>query len=73
MSLADTSSIGIDPIFITVKQAAQALSVSPWTVYQLLDAQRIESRYQGRKRLVSVASLRQYASDLPEYPQETSA
>lgn len=55
----------IDPIFITVADAAEALSLSRWQVYQLLDKQAIESRYQGTKRLVSVASLREYAEGLP--------
>jgi hypothetical protein len=56
---------GIDPIFVSVKQAATALSVTPWTVYQLANAGRIETRYEGRRRLVLVSSLREYADSLP--------
>lgn len=58
----------IDPIFVTVKTAASALALSEWQVYQLLDAQKIESRYQGRRRLVVVDSLREYARRLPSEP-----
>lgn len=58
----------ITPIFVSVKQAAQMLAISPWSCYQLLDAQAIESRYHGRRRLVSVESLRAYAASLPTYP-----
>lgn len=58
----------IDPIFISVKQAAEALSLTPWTVYRLLDDQKIASHYEGRRRLVSVSSLREYAANLPIYP-----
>ena len=61
----------IDPIFVTVKTAAGALGLSEWQVYQLLDAQKIESRYQGRRRLVVVDSLRHYARNLPtEAPEK---
>lgn len=55
----------IDPIFVSVKDAAAALGLSTWQTYQLLDAQKIESRYQGRRRLVVVESLREYARNLP--------
>lgn len=59
----------IDPIFVSVKQAAQALSISPWLCYQLLDEGKIASQYQGRRRLVRVDSLRAYADHLPTEPE----
>jgi excisionase family DNA binding protein len=59
----------IQPIFVSVKEAAQALSLTTWTIYRLLDQQLIESQYQGRKRLVSVASLHEYAQSLPRTPE----
>lgn len=62
----------LDPIFVSVKQAARALNISPWSCYQLLDAQKIESRYQGRRRLVVVESLRAYAAALPAYPEKSA-
>lgn len=62
----------MDPIFVSVKEAAEALGISQWVVYQLLDAKKIESRYQGRRRLVVVESLRSYAAELPEYPEKTA-
>lgn len=55
----------IDPIYVSVKEAARILGLSTWSVYQKLDQQLIESRYDGRKRLVVLASLREYAADLP--------
>jgi len=55
----------IEPIFLSVKDAAKALGISTWSVYQLLEAQAIESQYHGRRRLVSVTSLREYAANLP--------
>lgn len=56
----------LDPIYVSVKEAARMLGVSTWLMYQRLDAQAIESRYEGRKRLVVVESLRKYAAGLPE-------
>lgn len=64
---------GIDPIFISVKEAARALALSPWVTYQLLDKQEIDSHYVGRRRLVSVVSLRKYAAGLPTVPAGQSA
>lgn len=63
----------IGPIFVSVKQAASILGISPWSAYQLLDAQAIESRYHGRRRLVVVESLRAYAAGLPNYPDADAA
>lgn len=58
----------IDPIFTSVKDAARILDLSPWSVYKLLDAGAIDSVYQGKKRSVVVASLREYAANLPTTP-----
>lgn len=62
---------GIEPIFITVKQAAQALALSPGTVYELCYSGDIASRMRGTRRLVSVASVREYAAALPEGAPES--
>ena len=65
--------MGLIPIFISVKQAAQMLGISSWTCYQLLDQQAIESRYQGRRRLVDVESLKKYAKGLPKHPEVSAS
>lgn len=72
---ADAVSSGdsVTPIFVSVKDAARILGISPWSCYQLLDAQHVESRYHGRRRLVLLTSLRRYAENLPNYPAESSA
>lgn len=58
----------ITPIFVSVKEAAQILGLTNWSVYKLLDEQQIKSQYHGRKRLVNVESLREYAEGLPTTP-----
>lgn len=55
----------LEPIFVSVKEAARALNISPWSCYQLLDENKIASQYQGRRRLVRIDSLRAYADSLP--------
>lgn len=59
----------LDPHYVSVEEAADFLALSKWSVYKLLDSQTIESRYQGRKRLVVVTSLREYAEGLPRTPK----
>lgn len=63
----------IAPIFVSVKEAANMLGLTTWSVYQLLDRQAIESRYHGRRRLVVVDSLRDYAANLPTAPETPEA
>lgn len=63
----------IDPIFVSVKEAARILGLSTWSVYQKLDSQTIASQYEGRKRLVVLASLREYAANLPTTAPEPEA
>lgn len=60
----------LDPIYVSVKEAARMLGLSTWAIYQKLDQQVIESRYDGRKRLVLLASLREYAAALPTTAQK---
>jgi hypothetical protein len=56
------------PIFVSVKDAATMLGLTPGGAYELVDQQRIESRYCGRRRLVVVESLIEYAANLPSTP-----
>lgn len=62
-----------DPIFVSVNEAARILGLSPRAIYMKLDQQVIESRYEGRKRLVVFASLRDYAAGLPTSAPEPKA
>lgn len=63
----------LEPIFVSVKDAAKILGgISPWSVYELLNAGKIKSQYHGRRRLVNVASLREYAEALPDKAPESA-
>jgi excisionase family DNA binding protein len=61
-----------EPIFISVEETAQMLNLTTWSIYRLLDAQEIKSQYHGKRRLVRLASVREYADNLPEYPGTAS-
>jgi excisionase family DNA binding protein len=63
----------LEPHYVTVKQAAEFLALSPASVYALLDQQAIESRYKGRSRRVLVTSLREYAESWPASPEEKAS
>jgi len=49
------------------------LSLTTWSVYKLLDEQAIKSQYHGRRRLVVVESVHEYAASLPTTPPAESA
>ena len=58
------------PILVSVKRTAQILGdITTWQVYRLLEAGEIESRYIGRRRMVLLTSLREYAKNLPSRPE----
>lgn len=49
------------------------LDTTPWSIYQLLDDGKIESRYDGRRRKVFLTSVEEYAKGLPTEPAEKGA
>lgn len=54
----------IDPIFVSVIEAAVVLGLSRREIYRLMDDDEIESVERGRRRLVVVDSLLEYAARL---------
>lgn len=56
----------LEPMFVRVREAAAFLAVPEWRMYELLRKQLIESRYEGKRRLVLVSSLREFAEKLPD-------
>lgn len=57
--------MGIEPIFVSVQEAADALNITRGEMYKLAKGGPITSKLHGRRRLVSVDSLREYADGLP--------
>lgn len=54
-----------DSITVSVKVAAEMLGLSPYQIKKRCDAGRIESHFDGPRRLVLVDSLRAYVKNLP--------
>lgn len=53
----------MDPLFVSITEAAKALSLGRTSVYELINAGELETRKMGRRRLVTVASLKRLADD----------
>lgn len=72
MSPTDTQNL--EPIYVSVKQAAEMLSVKPWLIYQLLrdPANGLDARYLNSRRVITLASVRAFAADLPTERPEAS-
>ena len=64
--LPRTERRNMDQLLITVKEAADRLSLTPWSMYRLLDDKQVEDVYQGRRRYVVVSSLEEYVGNLRE-------
>ena len=65
--------MAIDPMYVSVEEAANFLALKKWAMYQLLDKGEVESRYKGRRRLVVTESLRKYGENLPTEREEPVA
>jgi excisionase family DNA binding protein len=65
---ARTANAANDPVIelTSVKEMARTLGISTKLAYRLLNQRVIESRYLGRRRLVSRASLNAFIEALPE-------
>ena len=48
-----------DKLLLTITEAGRLLRVSRWSIYQLLNARKLESITIGRRRLIPMASLDQ--------------
>lgn len=69
LDMADSTTTP-EAAFLTVKQAADRLAVSIWTVYTLLDSGELAGVYQGRRRYVTPAAIDAYIASLRPTPAE---
>jgi excisionase family DNA binding protein len=56
----------IEPALLSLSASAEFLSLSPNTLYRLIAAGKVKAVKHGAKTLLTLASLRDYASSLPE-------
>lgn len=74
MSKPDTSPDNLDPVNVSVKTAARLIGVTPWSIYQLLNDPDcpLDSGYFGKRRLITLESVRRFASNLPSERPESA-
>lgn len=66
----------VEPVLVTVKQAAQMLACTPATVYELAAAGTLTKRYlkkDGRNFRLSAEQVREYAANLPTTTTATAS
>ena len=51
----------MEPIFVSITDAAKALNLGRTSIYELIRSGELETRKMGRRRLVTVDSLRRLA------------
>lgn len=51
----------MDPIFISITDTAKALNLGRTSIYELINTGQLDTLKMGRRRLVSVASIKQLA------------
>lgn len=54
----------LEPILISVKEAARLLNLTDWSVYQMCDSGELASGKKGKRRMVSMASVKEYADQI---------
>lgn len=53
-----------EPILISVKEAARLLNLTAWSVYQMCDSGELASGKKGKRRMVSMAAVKEYADQI---------
>lgn len=61
----NVTELPMEPLLISLKDAAPVLGLSYYGFYELVEAGTIPSVYQGRRRYVTPESLRAYVAKLP--------
>lgn len=56
----------MDPLLLTVKEAAEVLRMSTSRVYDLMRARQLRSHKVGRARLIPAEALREFVESLGE-------
>ena len=56
----------IEPMFVSVRDAAKILAESPWTIRDKLRRKVLAGKKSGRRTLVVMASIRAHAESLPD-------
>jgi excisionase family DNA binding protein len=62
---ADTVSISNEgPLLLTIPEVCDALNVTRWSVYQLINRRRLKAVRIGRRRLIAAVDLATFVEEL---------
>ncbi len=64
---------GLPAALLTLNEAAQVLRISRWTMYQLINKNRLKTVRINERRLITTQDLRQFIEGLREEREATSA
>ncbi len=53
----------MEPLFVSINEAAKSLNLGRTSTYSLINEGKLETRKIGRRRLVTVASIRRLAGE----------
>lgn len=53
----------METLFVSINDTGKALSLGRTSVYKLIGEGKLETRKMGRRRLVTVASIRRFAGE----------
>lgn len=56
-------------MLLSVRETAQALSLTEWSIYRLLDSGALRGVYQGRRRYIPREDLERYIASLSSTPE----
>ena len=68
-----SESTGLPEPLLTLNEAAQVLRISRWTMYQLINKNRLKTVRINERRLVTTQDLRQFIEDLRDEEEVTNA
>ena len=68
-----SESAGLPVALLTLNEAAQVLRISRWTMYQLINKNRLKTVRINERRLVTTQDLRQFIEDLRDEEEVTNA
>lgn len=69
----NVTELPMEPLLISLKDAAPIIGLSYYGFYELIEAGTIPSVYQGRRRYVTPQALRTYVDSLPTTTEDLSA
>ncbi|MEP0189657.1 MAG: helix-turn-helix domain-containing protein [Erythrobacter sp.] len=53
----------MEPLLVSINEAAKALNLGRTSIYELISQEKLDTRKMGRRRLITVASIKRLAEE----------